>query len=168
MSKICGNVVGGNPAEKTYVVVDENGNEFTAVAVENITVFDAEPKDVRINKTFAGNMGVQTGENTITYRTIYSSRLIMPGESYYIPLRANDQYDYTKLQCLIAEFNTSITDSVNVVNVVISDNLYATNSTTVVANISKNIENKSIDFNMTNDTDKSYIIHYFTYKQEVG
>lgn len=163
-----GNMIGGAAPLKTLKLVDESGAEIVGVVTESVQIFDATPSDVRINKTFVSDDGIGVGENTITYRTISSSRIIMPGENYYIPLRANDQYDYTKLQCLVAEFNTSTSDSVNVVSVVMNDNLYAANSTTVIASVSKNVENKSIDFNMTNNTDKVYIIHYFTYKQEVS
>lgn len=165
---ISGNFVGSySQIGKTFIITDENGNEITGVVVDNPVVFSATDNDVRDGLVYASNDGVSTGAKEILeYRTTYSSRLILPGQNYYIPLSDHNMYNYTKLQCLIAEFNTSSDDSVNVVSIVIGDSVYAANSTEVLANIIKNSETQSIDLNMTNDTDKSYMIHYFTYKQE--
>lgn len=166
MSKIYGNVVGGNPAEKTYVVVDENGNEFTAVTVENVTVFDATPADVKIGKTFASENGILEGEDTKTYRTTQSYRLVLSGESFSIDLEPYDKYDYTKFQCIIAKYNTSAEDSVSTDRISLYDGVYEVNSTDKLSDITKNSDTKSVDLNITNNTDDTYIIHFFTYKEE--
>lgn len=165
---IAGNMVGSySQMGKTFILTDSDGNEITGVVVGQEQVFTAGDNDVREGLVYAGDSGVSTGTKEILeYRTTYSSRLILPGEKYSIPLSDHNKYNYTKLQCLIAEFNSSFANSVQVVNFVIGDCLYALNSTEVVSNVSKNADDKSIDFNITNDTDKVYVIHYFTYKQE--
>lgn len=165
---ISGNMVGSySQIGKTFIFVDEEGNEINGVVVDQETVFTAGDNDVRNGLVYASDDGVSIGTKEILeYRTTYSSRVIMPGQSYSIPLSDHNMYNYTKLQCLIAEFNTSSANSVNVVHIVLGDNVYSVNSTEVLSSVNKNSDTKSIDLNMKNNTDKLYIIHYFTYKQE--
>ena len=62
MSIIYGNLVGGVSAlNKTFLLVDENGNEVPAVVVESLTVFDATPEDLKRGKVAASNDGVIIG-----------------------------------------------------------------------------------------------------------
>ena len=62
MSIIYGNLVGGASAlNKTFLLVDENGNEVPAVVVESLTVFDATPEDLKRGKVAASNDGVIIG-----------------------------------------------------------------------------------------------------------
>lgn len=59
---IIGNMVGCySPMGKTFILQDENGNEITGVIVDQETVFNATPNDVREGKVFAGDEGVKTG-----------------------------------------------------------------------------------------------------------
>ena len=163
---ILGSATGGFGFPKTYILTDENGNEFTGVVTGQEEIFDATTKDVKIGKTFASDEGIKVGEDTKTYRVVKSSRAILPNASYSIPLIHNDQYDYTKFQCVIAKFNTSFIDSVAADKVVLEDNVYEVNSIESLSQITKNIDTKSIDLNIVNDTEDTYIIHYFTYKEE--
>ena len=60
--KIIGNMIGTySSLGKTFVLVDENNNELTAVAVENITLFTAKDDDVRKGKVYASDNGVSVG-----------------------------------------------------------------------------------------------------------
>ena len=63
MSIIYGNIVGGglSAASKTFIIVDEEGNEMTGVVVDKFTVFTAEDSDVKLGKIYAGDKGVSTG-----------------------------------------------------------------------------------------------------------
>lgn len=169
MSKIVGEMAGCySPFGKTIILKDKEGNELvTGVVTEQEKRFDAKVTDVRINKKFVNDEGALTGENTITYRTYQSSRLVLPAENYTIQLNHFDQYDYTKLQCIIAKFNTSLEDSTAADKVVIGDNVYAVNSTDVLSVATKNADTKSIDLNIVNDTEDMYLIHFFTYKEEM-
>ena len=105
---IYGNAIGNTAPIKTLTIVDENNNEYVGVVTGSEVIFDVTPADVRINKTFAGSEGIQVGENTITYRTVQGSKLILSGEDFLIPLSEYNMYDYEALQCMIAPFNTSL------------------------------------------------------------
>lgn len=164
---ILGNATGGFGFPKTYIITDSDGNELTGVYVESETIFTATDNDVREGFVYAGDGGVSTGSKNIpAYHTMKASKLILPNMSYSITLADYDLYDYTKFQCVIAIRNTSISDSVAVNRVAIEDSVYEVNSSEVLSTITKNSDTKSIDFNITNDTEDIYVIHYFTYKEE--
>ena len=166
---ISGNLVGSySQIGKTFIIEDSDGNEITAVVVDQETVFTATDNDVREGYVYAGDSGVSVGSKNIpAYITTQESALIFPGENFSIVLEYHNKYDYTQLQGIIAKFNTSFWDSVATDKIVLNNNVYAVNSTDIVANVTKNDITKSIDFNIVNDTDEIYIIHYFTYKEEV-
>lgn len=169
MSKIVGNFVGSySQIGKTFIISDENGVEFAGVVTDKEVIFTADPeKDIREGTVAATDDGIVTGSKRIpAYETTRSSRLIRPGDAFSIPLSLDDKYDYTQFQCVIAKRNTSTTDSVEVDKVGIYDNVYQTNSSVALSNITKNADNKSIDLNITNDTDDMYYIHYFTFKED--
>lgn len=163
-----GNASGGFGFPKSLVIVDENGNELTGVVTdEEVVVFDATPADVRINKTFASANGIQTGENTITYRTSEGFESILPGADFCLTgLDVYNEYNYTKLQCVISKYISS-NDKTAAEKIVLNDNVYNVGSSAVISTITKNATTKVIDFNITNDTDDIYIIYFFTYAQEV-
>lgn len=165
---IYGNPVGGALNAKTYELEFNGATEgVLAVVVDEEQEFDATANDVRTGKKFATNSGVVVGTKDIpAYRTIQGVVGIEPGQSFSILLKQYTQYDYTKLQCMIAKFNTTLDDSVSVDRVVIDDSSYLVNSTDILSSVTKNEENNSIDLNMTNDTSDTYVIRFFTYRQE--
>lgn len=60
--KIVGNMVGCySPIGKTFILVDENNNEVIGVVVDQEKVFNAVPSDVKKDKVFANDDGVQIG-----------------------------------------------------------------------------------------------------------
>lgn len=164
---ISGGLVGAySQMGKTFILQDENGNEITGVVVDQKTMFTATADDIKIGKVAVIDEGIVVGKDTKTYRTTQSSRLILPGTGFSIPLDKYDKYDYTKFQCIIAKFNTSLNDSVETDKVVINDNVYLTNSVDIISQVTKNPITKSVDLNITNDTNLIYIVHYMTYKEE--
>lgn len=59
---IMGNMVGAySQLGKTIIIQDEEGEEVTGVIVAQEAVFTATPEDVRFNKTFANDEGIQVG-----------------------------------------------------------------------------------------------------------
>ena len=59
---ICGNLVGGITGYgKTFVIVDEKGNELTGVLVDEITIFDATADDIKLGKIAASDSGIVIG-----------------------------------------------------------------------------------------------------------
>ena len=165
---INGNMIGiGSAPLKTLIIEDENGNALTGVVTDSVVIFDATVSDVRQNKTFASSEGVQVGEKEILeYRTTKGQWFVEPGDDFSIPLSKNNKYNYTNFQCIISLFSTSIQDSVESKMVTIGDSLYYAGSNVKISDISKNSKNKSIDLNITNDTDDVYVIFYFTCKEE--
>lgn len=168
MAIIVGNSVGGVSPFKTLILEDPSGLEITGVVTENEAILNAvASKDIREGKTAITSDGIVIGSKRIpAYETTSSYRLIRPGDNYSIPLSDYDKYNYTQFQCVIAERNTSAIDSVAVNKISIYNNVYEVNSTEPLSSITKNLETKSIDLNIVNNTDKYYYIHYFTYKEE--
>ena len=165
---IYGNMVGGGSAPlKTLILEDESGNTMTGVVVGSEVIFTATDNDVRQGMVYASDNGVSIGTKDIPiYRTTAGSRVITAGQAFSIPLSGFDKYDYTKLQCIITRFNTNSSDSVYADKVVINDAVYQTGSTEKISNVTKNVKNKSIDLNITNNTETNYYIRYFTYREE--
>ena len=151
---------------KLIEIADGNGNTFIGAVTDSEVALDATRADVKAGKMFAANEGIQEGEDTKTYRTTHASCLVLPGESFTIPLDKYDIYNYTKFQAMIAEFNTTQIDSTSVNKIVLNDKVYNTNSTVKLSDITKNSSTKSVDLNIINSTDKAYVIHYNTYKEE--
>ena len=166
---IYGNPVGGALNAKTFMLEVNGGEtEIAATVVGEETVFDATPNDVRTGKKFATSSGVEVGTKDIpAYRTAQGAVIIKPNENFSIVLEGYSQYDYTKLQCLISKFNTSVDDSVAVDKVVIGDNVYAVNSTIPLAAVTKDAATKSIKLNIKNESSVDYVLRYFTYRADV-
>lgn len=60
--KIVGNMVGCySPMGKSFILVDEIGNEVTGIVVGQETVFTAVDSDVVKGKVYGSNHGVSTG-----------------------------------------------------------------------------------------------------------
>lgn len=59
---ICGNLVGGITGYgKTFIIVDEKGNELTGVLVDEMTIFDATADDIKLGKIAASDSGIVIG-----------------------------------------------------------------------------------------------------------
>ena len=166
MSVIYGNPSGGFGMPRLIEIADENGNTFIGAVTDSEVVLDATRADVKAGKMFAANEGIQEGEDTKTYRTTHASYLVLPGENFTLLLDKYDIYDYTKFQAMIAEFNTTQTDSTSVSKIVLNDKVYNVNSTVKLSDVTKNSSTKSVDLNITNSTDKTYVIHFNTYREE--
>lgn len=163
---IYGNVTGGFGVPKLIEITDIDGNVFIGAVTDSKVNLDATRDDVKIGKKFASNDGISEGTDTKAYRTTQASRLILPGDNFSIPLDKYDIYNYTKFQAVIAEFNTTFADSVKVNRIALNDAVYHVNSSTKISDITKNTLTKSVDFNIVNDTENSYVIHYMIYKEE--
>lgn len=165
---IYGNATGGFGMPKTLVLVDENNNELTGVVVDDVVVFDATLNDIRAGKIAANAEGVVTGTKDIpAYRTTQGCQVIPVGSAFSISLAEYSQYDYTKLQCMIAPLNTDVYDSCAVDKIVLNDGVYMTQSTDKITDVTKNSETQSIDLNIVNDSSTVYFIYFFTYREDI-
>ena len=163
---IYGNTTGGFGMPKILEIVDDSGNTLIGAVTDAEISLNATRDDVKVGKIFASNDGIQEGIDTRIYRTTHGAKVVLPGTTFTIPLEENDQYNYTKFQAMIAEFNTTQLDSISVVKVSLNDEVYNVNSTAKISDVTKNSSTKSIDLNITNETDNTYVIHYNTYKEE--
>jgi hypothetical protein len=161
---INGNMVGGGSGfGKTFIIEDVNGNEFTGVVVEKQEVFTATDNDVREGMVYASDSGVSTGTKNIpSYNTFEGTKLVTNGSEFIIYL---SYYEYTKLQAIICEYNTTLSDSVYSDKVVINDNVYNVQSTSSLSSVTIDKENKAIKLGITNTSGKPCLIRYFTYKE---
>lgn len=158
---------GGSSDDDTqmYILVDEDGNEYPAVFVDEETVFDATANDIREGKVAATEDGVTTGTKDIpAYYVSEGYRLITPGsifETAYLEF-----YDFTKLQVIICPFSKSLANSVAAEKVVIGENVYPVNSTEAISTVTRDGEAWKINLGLTNDTSSIYVLRYFTYKED--
>ena len=61
-SIIYGNIVGGSSGfGRTYLLEDEDGNQFTGVLVDELTLFTATAEDIKLGKIAATDSGITTG-----------------------------------------------------------------------------------------------------------
>lgn len=169
-ASVSGNLAIGTVLEtelNTFVIVDEDGNEVHAVLVDDEIAITATPNDVRKGVTAITNDGVIVGEKEIpVYVTLEGRRQIKSGARFEIPyLSSQSMYDFTKLQAIICEFNTTLTNSVAADKVVINENVYPVHSTESIGIVSKNAASAKIDIGITNNSDKSYVLKYFMYKE---
>lgn len=167
MNKIVGKLAGCySPLGRTMILQDENGNELsTGVIVEQEVVFDATDNDVRSGLIYANNEGKSVGTKIIpAYHTTEGYRVITVGSDFTI-LFTDDLFDFTKLQALICPANTSISDSVATEKVAINNEVYEVNSTEIIATVTKDVENKQINLEIINNSNKPYVLRYFTYKE---
>ena len=161
---ISGNFVGSySQMGKTFILVDEDGNEMTGVVVDQETVFTAGDNDVREGMVYAGDDGVSIGTKDIpAYHTVEGYRFITNGSKFTLHI---NNYDYTKLQAIICPYNTSLTNSVSAEKVVIDNNVYPVQSTVSESTVTVDFDNELIDFGITNTSGQLYLIRYFTYKE---
>lgn len=155
----------GNYIPKSYIFVDEEGNEVAGTLVEQETVFDATENDVRAGKVFATNTGVKVGTKVIpACHTSEGKKFIQSGKTYTITF-GDELFDFTKFQAIICPFNSSLANSVAAEKVAIDEGVYEANSTELLATITRDSENKSINLGITNDSESLYVLRYITYKE---
>ena len=165
---IYGNTIGGaGGSAETFVLVDEKGNEAVAVLVDEKTIFNATANDIREGKTAATESGVTLGTKVIpSYHTTEGYRFITTGSEFEtLPMGDLNLYDFTKLQAIICPFNEAVDTSVAAEKVAVNDGVYPVGSTELLATVVKNSETKRINFGITNESEKLYLLRYFTYKE---
>lgn len=149
----------------TIILVDKNGVEVVAVRTDEEVDLTADADDIRLGCTAVTDEGIVEGTKEIpAYHTHEGHRIIMPGEA---AKHTGNDYDYTKLQAILCTYNTSLSDSVSAEKVVIDNNVYAVQTTEVLANVTVNHTDGAIEFGITNETDAPQILRYFYYKEEL-
>ena len=146
---------------------DNGTSAYTQLVNQESVQLTATPNDIRKGTTAVINNGVVEGEKEIpAYHTEQGVVRIKAGKDFVIPF-FSEQYDYTKIQAVIAPFNTKFSDSVAVDRVVIENSVYNVNSTQVIATISKDKAKQAINLGIKNNSNVDYVIQYFTYREEI-
>lgn len=152
-------------AKTVYMIVTEDGEEFAQLTTQEEVELTATANDIRLGTTAVTENGVITGEKDIpSYHTVQGVSFIGANTAFLMKFYDN-KYDYTKLQAMTAPFNESLTKSVAVDRVVIEDSVYLPGSTEPISTVTKDDENKSINFGIMNG-DSPSVIRYFTYREE--
>lgn len=161
---ISGNMVGSySNMGKTFILQDENGNEITGVIVGQEVLFTAGDNDVREGMVYASDTGISTGTKEIpAYYTSEGFKVVPNGSSFTLSM---PDYEYTKLQAIFCPFNTSMANSVAAEKVALENCVYPVQSTVAEAVITLDHEKHGVDFNITNNSGKIYLIRYFSYKE---
>lgn len=155
------------PAD-TYVLVTEDGNEYTGVMTHEEVTLTAIANDIREGTTGLTVNGVTKGTAKIpAYHTWQGVKLIPNGSNYSIPNidPVIDYHDFTEMQSMICVYNTSTANSVATEKVTIGDKLYAVESTEAISTLTKNSANKSIDYGVVNSSGSLRVIRFFMYKE---
>lgn len=147
----------------TFILVDENDNEYPAAYVDSDTVITAGANDIRKGFTAITSEGVVEGTKVIpAYYVNAGYKLITAGSRFILPT----QYcDYQKLQAIICPFDTNVANSVLAEKVAIDGAMYNVSSNEMFAEIIKDSEKACVDFGFINETDSTYLIHYFMYTE---
>ena len=152
-------------AKTVYMIVTEDGEEFAQLSSQEVVELTATANDIRLGATAVTEKGVITGEKDIpSYHTMQSIRAIRPNQPFVLTFN-DKQYDYTKIQAMTAPYNENLSNSVAVDRVVIDDSVYPIGSTESISTITKDDENKAINFGIMNG-DTPSVIRYFTYREE--
>lgn len=158
---------GVTPEADIYMLVSEDGTEeVAAVVVDEEVIFTATENDIREGTVAATSKGVTTGTKVIpSYHVTEGYELIPSGSRFSVMISALNKYDFTKLQAIICPYVGSIAGSVAAEKVAIDEGVYIVNSTELIAKVTKDDQNKSINFGITNDSASRYLLRYFTYKE---
>lgn len=155
-----------DPEGTLYLLEDESGNQLYATFVTEEVTVTATPNDIRDGVTAVTEDGLVVGEKEIpAYHTTEGTRVIPAGSKIAITIK--DRYAYTKLQAIVCAFNTSLASSVAAEKVAINDSVYPVGSTEILAVVSIDPSNESIDLGITNESEKPCIVRFFSYKEEV-
>lgn len=158
-----GNMIGGAAPLKTVILTDENGNEIMGVVTGSEVIFTATDSQVADGFIYAGDGGVSTGTREfLAYRTERGFQVVKSGQDFIISLPEHDKYNYTQLQCLIAPFSNQYA----VEQTVIDNAVYSVLDGEKMSDVAPNATTKTIDLNINNSTENTYMIYYFVYKEE--
>jgi len=154
-----------NPDEVVYCVTADGENKaFAQLYGQERVTLTATENDIRKATTAITDKGYIEGQKYIpSYNTKIGVRVIQANTDVVLP--ESKKYDYTEIQATLAVFNTSLSASVQVDRVTVDDALYKANSTTKLADLTKDHENEQVDFGVTNG-DKIAVMRYTIIREE--
>lgn len=160
---ISGNLVGSySQIGKTFILVDDAGNELVGVVTDSAQVFDATDNDVREGKTYVSDNGASTGTKNIpSYHTRYGYKIVLSGRELKITV---PEFDFSNLFVTITTYNTSAHDSLSTTYVAIDGGMYEVGNGNKISDITVDTANEQINLGMT-VTEKS-VIRYLVTREE--
>lgn len=151
----------------TFILVDADGNEYTAAYLDSDYVCTAKEDDIRIGTTAITADGFTTGTKEISnYRAEEGCVTINSGRAMDIPV-FSDMCQYTVLQAVVCGYNTNVDDSVAAEKVVIDGTVYNVGSTEVLSTVEVDPELQAIKLGITNDNETPIVIRYMIIKEDV-
>lgn len=148
----------------TFILVDQDGNEYPAIYVESDTVLTATENDIRKGTTAVTAEGITEGTKEIpAYHTYEGVAFVPPGGKCEIGVKT---YDYTKLQALVCSYSGTLENSVATTRVSINSKVYEAGSTVAIADVSVDHARKKINLGVINEGPDPCVIRFFTYKEE--
>ena len=153
-----------NEEQVSYVLANADGTQkiYAQLSSKDPITLTATENDIRLGSTAITNEGYTEGSKDIpAYHTRTGAKIIQAGSEVTITI---PRYDYSELQVTLANFNTDIYDSVEVVSSSIEDSVYEAKSTTKLSDITLDDNTKTINLGITADV-KS-VLRYFTMKEE--
>lgn len=156
-----------NPDNVSYcVTVDGEKKVFAQLYGEEKVTLTATPNDIRLDTSAITNEGYTEGEKEIpSYQTTRGAVAIRANGEFKIT-SLKERYDYTELFCVIAPYNTSLSNSVAADKTVLYDAVYPVGSTEKLADVIKDAVNKVVDLGIVNG-EQPYVIQFMTYKEEM-
>lgn len=155
-----------NEEQISYVLTNGDGSAraYAVKSAEEAITLTATENDIRQNTTAITDKGYTEGQKEIpSYNTKIGVRVIEANTDIVLP--ESKKYDYTEIQATLAIFDTSLSASVQVDRVTVDDALYTANSTTKLADLTKDHENEQVDFGVTNG-DKIAVMRYTIIREE--
>lgn len=152
-----------NPDEITYcVTLDGENKAYAQLHGEEEITLTATANDIRINTSAITDVGYTEGTKEIpSYISRTGQKFVLAGKEVTLTI---PEYNYSQLQAMVSNFNTTVNDSVEVVMVTIDDSVYEAKSTNKLADITIDDDTMTINFGVT--VDQKSVLRYFTMKEE--
>lgn len=153
-----------NDEQNTYVITNADGTQraYAVKSSDTPVTLTATENDIRLGTTAVTNEGYTEGSKEIpAYHTRTGRKVIFAGNEMSLTLT---DFDYTFLQVIVTKLGSTISESVEAYAVVIDDVLYQANSTTKLADVTKDSSTNTINLGITANEDT--VLRYFTMREE--
>ena len=153
-----------NPDQVTYcVTIDGETKTYATLYGEERAELTATANDIRKDTVAITDSGITIGEKDIpSYHSRTGKRILQAKSDVVIP--THKHYNYTQLQCTIAKYRNSISDSVEVIASNIDNSLYEAMSTNKLSEITIDDSTQSVNLGIV--ADEKSVLRYFSMKEE--
>ena len=156
-----------NEEQVSYVLANADGTKkiYAQLSSKQPITLTATENDIRLGSTAITNGGYTEGSKEIpAYYSDTGTKIIQAGDEVILKLEKS-RYNYTRIQVTLSKYNSSISNSVEVVSSSIDDSVYEAKSTIKLSDITIDDNTQSIIFGIT--ADEKSVLRYFTMKEEL-